>query len=942
MAVFLSPGVFTREIDLGLTTTSQGPTLPAFVGTAKKGPIGSPMLITNPQQYIDTYGEPFPESYLGYAVLAYLEEGESCIVMRVGVECRDGQDDDIADICIDTSGLKVAGWGRLPLFSGIDFGRINFREVTTANPLTFHAASVSIAVFNDTDASDPTEADLDVTGTYTGVTDDVYTLVVTSDGETTSDYYLHNATFDVIRSSDNSTVATGTFSDSGNTGTSQTISIGDGLTVQVIVTDGKLVTGDSFTFTAAPDNRSFEIAIEDDTPTTYQMTATSYTTAAAFVAAANAIIGGSEEFEFAAVVVGGVTIPQARTVIAGRTIQIAGSEAWATTMGQSLHAYDIPRSYLYGALAGPYDLTTQNNQITLDVVGAAETLRFAFTIATGLGLSAAAVAGLIDPNGLADGSYYFRAKEWTVPGGTKVVLLLTTIDNPYDQLVMLANYSHLKTLRFTEEVGIEYPYRRSSRGFSDTRVALPDPGVTDPAIPLSCESDPSGTDCSDDTAYFQNIVGFLVATSPGTWLDDYTVDLSLYTQGVGDVSGRYQLTIKDAAGVVVDNVDDVSFDKTADRYIANVVNPATTYGGRNGNPYVNWEERPSYLNFDETDESTYEIRNPAPFVGREFAGMANGIPTDPADSTLLDAAVIGNPALNTGIFAFQNPETYDIDLLVTPGFSSGAVIAQGLQLCEGRGDVLYLVDPPFGLKPSQVIDWHNGMLESDLTAAINSSYGALQWAWVEVFDQFSRNHIWIPPSGHTAAAYARTSKVAEQWYPAAGLRRGRFLTALDIEYSPTLGERDALYGSGNAVNPIVKFPKDGIVLFGDRTLQRTASVLDRAPVRMLLSYLKKNMTAMLRNFIFELNDEILWEQVKNVLNPFLGDVQARRGMTGYKLVVDASNNTPERRDRHELWVSTFLKPTPTVEFVVLNLVTLRTGASFASAEVLAAGGIVGG
>ncbi len=238
------------------------------------------------------------------------------------------------------------------------------------------------------------------------------------------------------------------------------------------------------------------------------------------------------------------------------------------------------------------------------------------------------------------------------------------------------------------------------------------------------------------------------------------------------------------------------------------------------------------------------------------------------------------------------------------------------------------------------MDWHNGMLLSDLKTAINSSYGALYWGWIRVFDQFSNEEIWIPPSGHVSAVFSRTARDAEQWFAPAGLRRGRLLTALDVEYSPTQGERDLLYGSGNAVNAIVKFPQDGIVVWGQRTLQRTESALDRVSVRMLLIFIKKNMTRLLRNFIFEPNDSVLWKQVLATVEPFLGDIQARRGLQAYKVVCDASNNTAERIDRNELWVSVFLKPTRTVEFVVLNLAVLRTGASFSAEEVLAAGGIV--
>jgi phage tail sheath protein FI len=301
--------------------------------------------------------------------------------------------------------------------------------------------------------------------------------------------------------------------------------------------------------------------------------------------------------------------------------------------------------------------------------------------------------------------------------------------------------------------------------------------------------------------------------------------------------------------------------------------------------------------------------------------------------------VIGNAAEASGLYSLQNKETFDINLLVTPGFSSGAVIATGLSICEARGDVLYIIDPPFGLRPQQVVDWHNGMLFSDLANAINSSYGALYWGWIKYYDQFNVSEVWVPPSGHIAAIFSRTSRTTEQWFAPAGLTRGRVITALEVEYTPTQGENDLLYGSGNSVNPLVKFPQDGIVVWGQRTLQRVETSLSRVNVRMLLIYIKKVLTRTLRAFIFEPNDKALWDQVLTVVNPFLGDIQSRRGLTAYKVVCDASNNTPERIDRNELWVSIFIKPTRAVEYIVLNIAVINTGANFSSEAVLAAGGV---
>jgi len=948
MAVYLSPGVFPREIDLSVIPTAIGPLRPAFIGTANKGPVNEAVLITNSQQAIDTFGEPFPESYLMYAVLAYLEEGNQCYVMRVGVECAEGQGTELSSICIDTTGGRGAGWGRIPLFQGIDFGRINLREVgdgvgDNPEPLVFHAASVSAVDYRDVDVSSTfgaTAATLNITGTYTGDIDDSWVMIITSAPNLSDNAPVAGAGYQIVRNSDGQIVAEGTLDDPGDNGQSSFIPIGDGLSVQVEVTSGVLDENDTFTWSAAPDNRDFSVSVEGGVATVYTMPSATYTTVSDFTDAANLLLSG-EDYQFVDYTLDdGVTvIPQIRSNTAGDRIQLMTTQAWALEVGTQQYAWDIPRSYLLGLDPGPYDITSQNNRVRVNLVGENSTLDVEFNVPIGLAQTTASIAGSIDAAGIVAGDVLWDAIELTVPGGTTHVVIITSSDHQFDTLLMLANYSNLRTLRFAEELNIPFPYKRAYRGFNDNRTTLPDSGETTASVPLSCETDPFSNECANDTAYYANIVGWLVAPSAGTWVDGYEVDVDIYTEGVGDVSGRYKITITGAQGEALDVVDDVSFDKREERYIGNVVNPGSSIGGQNGNPYINWEERPAFLN-NNVNLATFEVRQPAQFNNKEFAGQANGIPTDPAYSSELDAAVIGNPATSTGLYAFQNPETIDINLLTTPGFSTGAVIGTALQICESRGDVLYIVDPPFGLRPQQVVDWHNGMLLSDLKAAINSSYGALYWGWLRIFDQFSSDEIWVPPSGHITSVFSRTARETEQWFAPAGLRRGRLLTALDVEYSPTQGERDLLYGSGNSVNPIVKFPQDGITVWGQRTLQRTSSALDRVNVRMLLIFIKKNLIRLLRNFIFEPNDRVLWRQVSATIEPFLADIQARRGLTAFRVIVDETNNTPERIDRNELWVSVFLKPTRTVEFVVLNLVVLRTGASFSAEEVLAAGGIV--
>ena len=251
-------------------------------------------------------------------------------------------------------------------------------------------------------------------------------------------------------------------------------------------------------------------------------------------------------------------------------------------------------------------------------------------------------------------------------------------------------------------------------------------------------------------------------------------------------------------------------------------------------------------------------------------------------------------------------------------------------MCESRGNTVYLVDPPFGLRPQEVVDWHNGMLFSDLAAAINSSYGALYWGWTEIFDQYNNTNIWVPPSGHVAAIISKTGVGPAP----AGVKRGVIRTA-------SQPETDLLYGNENAVNPLVNIPKVGITIFGQRTLDRTDEPTNRVDVRILINSIKDDAIKLMRQFLFEPNNSNTWSQVKNTLDPYFANLIAQGWLSGYSVVCDASNNTDIRRNSHQLWVSIFVQPTPTAEFIVVNLVQLQTGASFSASEVLAAGGIVG-
>ncbi len=284
---------------------------------------------------------------------------------------------------------------------------------------------------------------------------------------------------------------------------------------------------------------------------------------------------------------------------------------------------------------------------------------------------------------------------------------------------------------------------------------------------------------------------------------------------------------------------------------------------------------------------------------------------------------------STGLQLFASPSAVDINLLAAPGWADAAVVNELLQIAETRADCLSIIDPPSGLRPSEVVDWHNGQGSyAGQHAAFNSSYAALYYPWVKVYDAYNGAYVWTPPSGHVLAVYAYTDYTTESWFAPAGLNRGRVISGIDIAYDPTPGEFDLMYGDGNAVNGIARFTKDGLVVWGQRTLQRAPTALDRVNVRRLLLYLHKTISTAVRYLVFEPNDEKTWKLFGHLVTPYLNDVRQRRGLYDFRVKCDESTNTPAVIDRNEMHAQIFLKPVKAAEFIQVDLVITSTGANF--------------
>lgn len=300
-------------------------------------------------------------------------------------------------------------------------------------------------------------------------------------------------------------------------------------------------------------------------------------------------------------------------------------------------------------------------------------------------------------------------------------------------------------------------------------------------------------------------------------------------------------------------------------------------------------------------------------------------------SSLTDSDYIGTITGDTytGLQAFSNPEAIDVNIVAVPGVSSGAVVNAGLSLCTDRADSIFLVDPPLGLTTQQVVEWHNGTgAWSGQHQAFNSSYGALQWSWHEIYDPYTSQKVWVAPSGPTAAIYAYSDYTSDTWYAPAGLQRGRVLNSLALEHSPSLGQRDLMYGNQNAVNPFVNFSQDGITLWGQRTLQRAPSALDRVNVRRLLLYVEKVLATSVKYLLFEPNDSTTWRSYEALSETVLAPIKARRGFYDYRVICDESTNTADIVDQNKMLAKILVKPTKTAEVIQIDWNILSTASEF--------------
>ena len=279
-----------------------------------------------------------------------------------------------------------------------------------------------------------------------------------------------------------------------------------------------------------------------------------------------------------------------------------------------------------------------------------------------------------------------------------------------------------------------------------------------------------------------------------------------------------------------------------------------------------------------------------------------------------------------GLDRFKDSETVDLNLMIC-GKSDATYAGQAIDMCTDRKDAVAFISP----ESSDVVAVADEITQTSNVKGFfdglsSSSYAVFDSGYKYTYDKYADTYRWIPLNGDIAGLCARTDQVADPWFSPGGLNRGGIRGAVKLAYNPQKANRDILYRA--RINPVVTFPGQGTVLFGDKTGQTKPSAFDRINVRRLFITLEKAVATAAKFQLFEFNDEFTRAGFRNMVEPFLRDVQGRRGVTDFLVVCDDTNNTGEVVDRNEFIADIFIKPARSINFISLNFIATRTGVSF--------------
>ena len=418
---------------------------------------------------------------------------------------------------------------------------------------------------------------------------------------------------------------------------------------------------------------------------------------------------------------------------------------------------------------------------------------------------------------------------------------------------------------------------------------------------------------------------------------------------VNTASGTFSLLIRrgddnNVQKIVLESYNNLSLDPYASNYISKVIGDANfnlvsdsgdyfiqqTGSYSNLSKYVRVKQvnfnTPKYFDNNGIAKAAFTGSLPAASSGSFGSAVGSNIPTGRVANfynnvNATDSQGLTGANYNNAIALLSNVDEYKYNVISIPGLLASTHATQTTALVNntiGRGDSIAIIDlVAYNSQVNTVINQ---------AAGFDSSYAATYWPWLQTIDPNTGEAVWIPASTMIPGVYAFTDASSDPWFAPAGITRGALGQVIRAERKLTAGNRDDIYEAN--VNPIATFPGSGVTVFGQKTLQKRASALDRVNVRRLLIALKGFIGQVAEGLVFEQNTAATRNNFLSQVNPYLESVQQRQGLYAFKVVMDETNNTPDVVDRNELVGQIFLQPTRTAEFIVLDFNVLPTGAVF--------------
>ena len=437
----------------------------------------------------------------------------------------------------------------------------------------------------------------------------------------------------------------------------------------------------------------------------------------------------------------------------------------------------------------------------------------------------------------------------------------------------------------------------------------------------------------------------------GAMLSGSQYNLRWEVPQVNTASGQFSLVIRrgddrTAQQTVLEQYNNVSLDPQSSNYISKVIGDIDNTLGEDGGQYFvqesgSYTNRSRYVRVKQVNYKTPQYFNNAGVAKDEYTGSLPQVQSGSfgdaeganvsterkmnfyEDINGTDSQGLTGPCYTNVINLLSNQDEYQYNIISAPGLINASTghaseITALVNNSVARGDNMAVID---------LVEYNAQIATvTDGAAGFDNSYTATYWPWIQTVDPNTGELVWIPASTMVPGVMAYTDASSEPWFAPAGITRGGLGQVTRAERKLTVSQRDTLYEAN--VNPIASFPNQGVVVFGQKTLQKRASALDRINVRRLLIQLKGYISQVADNLVFEQNTISTRNNFLTQVNPYLESVQQRQGLYAFKVVMDDSNNTPDVIDRNELLGQIFIQPTRTAEFVILDFNVLPTGATF--------------